>query len=179
MKKGHKLLVTTILLLSIILLFNTRFGNIPPLGKFFNPFTGIWQNALISDIPKGETIHLQGLRDEVNVVFNQRGVPHIFANNEHDLYFITGYVTAMHRLWQMEFGTHASLGRLAEVVGERALEYDRYIRRMGMAYGAERYLASAMECDTTMLALNAYSAGVNAWISRLTPKNLPFEYKLL
>ncbi len=179
MKKGHKLLVTTILLLSIILLFNTRFGNIPPLGKFFNPFTGIWQNALISDIPKGETIHLQGLRDEVNVVFNQRGVPHIFANNEHDLYFITGYVTAMHRLWQMEFGTHASLGRLAEVVGERALEFDRYIRRMGMAYGAERYLASAMECDTTMLALNAYSAGVNAWISRLTPKNLPFEYKLL
>ncbi|HAZ25717.1 MAG TPA: hypothetical protein DCY95_14920, partial [Algoriphagus sp.] len=56
--------------------------------------------------------------------------------NEEDLYRVQGYVTAQHRLWQMEFQTMAAAGRISEIVGPVALELDRMTRRKGLAYGA-------------------------------------------
>jgi penicillin amidase len=106
-------------------------------------------------------------------------VPHIFAQNNHDLYFAQGYVTAMHRLWQMEFQTHAAAGRISEIVGEKALELDRYNRRMGMMQGAKNSLKSMMADSTSRMMLEAYSAGINAYIQTLSPENYPLEYKLL
>ncbi len=179
MKLKIKFIATFLLTLALIILLSMQMGQLPPMGKFLDPVNGIWQNALISDIPKSVTTELDELSEEVTVVFNDRGVPHIFARNDHDLYFATGYVMAMHRLWQMEFTTHASMGRLSEILGDRTLEFDRYLRRLGMVYGAEKMLEAVAEDEATMLMLNAFANGVNAWIEQLHPRHYPFEYKLL
>ena len=162
-----------------IYVLNNPMGQVPPLGKFLDPFKGVWQNALVPAIPKSSTLKMPDLKDEVQIVFNERGVPHIFAQNDHDLCFAAGYVMAMHRLWQMEFSSHAALGRTSEILGERALEFDRYIRKMGMSYAAEKMVEAISEDHITNDQLNAYSAGINAWIKSLSPGKYPFEYKLL
>ena len=105
--------------------------------------------------------------------------PTSFAANDHDLYYAQGYLTARDRLWQMEFMTRVAAGRISEVVGPKALEYDRFQRRMGLGFGAENSLREMMQNDTTRLVLESYSAGVNAYISQLRPADYPFEYKLL
>ncbi len=179
MKVFAQFLLSSFVSVAMIVLLNIPIGQLPPLGKFLDPVKGIWQNGLIPDIPASETIKIYGLKEEVKIVFNERGVPHIFAENLYDLYFASGYVSAMHRLWQMEFSTHASVGRLSEIVGERALEYDKYIRKLGMAYGAEKMLEATTNNPPAMDALQAYSDGVNAWINQLDIKHYPFEYKLL
>jgi penicillin G amidase len=174
-----RFIITTLITVGLIILLNLRIGQLPPMGKFLDPVKGVWQNALIADVPLNEEFSLPGLRDSVQIVFNERGVPHIFARNDYDLYFASGFIMAMHRLWQMEFSTHASMGRLSEIVGERALQYDQYIRRLGMTYGAEKMLATTMKDEKVMNTLNAYSDGVNAWISQLESRLYPFEYKML
>jgi len=179
MKVIVRFLLSSSAAIILIVLLSNPLGQLPPLGKFLDPVKGIWQNGLIADVPSDKTIQINGITDEVKIVFNERGVPHIFAENNYDLYFAAGYVSAMHRLWQMEFSTHASVGRLSEIVGERALEYDKYIRKLGMAYGAEKMLEETRKNEPVMDALQAYSDGVNAWINQLDPKHYPFEYKLL
>ncbi len=157
---------------------NTKFGQLPPLGKFLNPFSGFWQNnAEMDSLP--ETLSLDGLRDSVTVVWDKRHVPHIFAQNLHDLYFAQGYLTARHRLWQMEFQTYAAAGRLSEIVGAQAIEFDRFRRRIGMPLAAERAEKNMLSHLETALALNAYADGVNAWIDQLDDARFPVEYKLL
>ena len=56
--------------------------------------------------------------DKVSIVFDERRVPHIFAQNEHDLFFAQGYITAQQRLFQMEIQTYDAAGRLSELIGE-------------------------------------------------------------
>ncbi len=179
MKLKVRFFLTTAAMLALVILLNMRWGQVPALGKFLDPVKGIWQNALIPDIPKSKTIAMQGLANEATIVFNQRGVPHIFAENDYDLFFAAGYATAMHRLWQMDFTTRASMGRISEVIGESALEYDRYMLRLGMLYGAEKMLEATKDDKKTMTALHAYTDGVNAWIASLEKKHYPLEYKLL
>ena len=131
-----------------IYIFDNRWvigGNaIPPLGKFLDPFHGFWQNIESSENPESITLEIPGVKDKVTVVFDSLDIPHIFANNDEDLYFAQGYVTAAHRLWQMEFQTHAAAGRVSEITGEGKngviLNYDRSQRRLGMVYGAEKTL---------------------------------------
>ncbi|SDY39566.1 penicillin acylase family protein [Hymenobacter psychrophilus] len=170
-------------LLSAVVLawvLNTQQGQVPPLGRLLSPYSGFWQNGeTAADFPARQTLRLPGLHQTVRVRFDDRRVPHIFAENDHDLYYAQGYLTARDRLWQMEFMTRVAAGRISEVVGERALEYDRFQRRMGLPFGAENSLREMLKNDTTRLVLESYSAGVNAYISQLSPKEYPFEYKLL
>ena len=179
MRNQIKLILFFVLTIATLILLNSRLGQIPPTGKFLDPIKGIWQNALIPDIPKQTEKTFDGLKDQANIVFNKRSVPHIFAQNDHDLYFAAGYVMAMHRLWQMEFTAHAGLGRISELIGEQALEFDRYLRRIGMHYGAEKIWELLQEDEEMKSILGAYTAGVNAWISQLKPRHYPFEYKLM
>ncbi|HUM46563.1 MAG TPA: penicillin acylase family protein, partial [Chitinophagales bacterium] len=106
-------------------------------------------------------------------------IPHIFAGNNHDLYLAQGYIHAKYRLWQMEFQTHAAAGRISEIIGEKALPYDRQQRRFGMVFAAENAEATMMADPLMKEAATAYTEGVNAYINTLDPKNLPIEYKLL
>jgi penicillin amidase len=167
--------------LTVVLIWalQTPFGPIPPLGKFLNPATGFWQNAESKNLITQEELHLDGLKDEVIIRYDENHVPHIFAKNEHDLYYAQGYVTATDRLWQMDIQTRSASGRLAEVVGEKALEIDKYHRRMGMVYGAENTLRGMMKDPQTRVSVLAYTEGINAYIRNLTIRNYPIEYKLL
>ncbi len=153
-------------------------GLIPPAGKLFNPFAGFWQNGTRGDTPPAE-IAVPGLKGEVRIVWDSRFVPHIFAANDHDLFMAQGYVTALLRLWQMEFQVMYAGGRLAEIVGPAGLTMDRFNRRFGLAWAAERSAAKSREDARTEEAIDAYTEGVNAYIARLARKDFPVEYKIL
>ncbi|MGF1925449.1 MAG: penicillin acylase family protein [Bacteroidia bacterium] len=171
----------TCILIPILLAFalNTKFGDTPPLLKFLNPFTGFWQNAESSKMNPQSKISLKGTKEDIDIVFDDRMIPHVFAKNDHDVYYAQGYVTAMHRLWQMDFQTRFAAGRISEIVGEKAIEVDRYQRRMGMVYGAENSLAGMMEDPKAKEMILAYTEGINAYIHYLSKANYPIEYKIL
>ncbi|MDZ7309318.1 MAG: penicillin acylase family protein, partial [candidate division KSB1 bacterium] len=176
--RWRKPVLGMLLLLAVFSLLNFRQQGIPPLGKFLNPFAGFWQNHTgLDELPA--RLLLPGLQDTVHILWDDRRVPHIFAGNDHDLYFAQGYLTARDRLWQMEFQTHIAAGRLAEIVGASALEHDRFRRRVGMVYAAEHAVAAMRADSATWQAAEAYARGVNAWISNLPLRHLPLEYKIL
>jgi len=84
-------------------------------------------------LPKTKgTLHLQGTHKPIEIITDRYGVPHIYAQNEDDLYFAQGFFHAQERLWQMELNWRIASGRLSEIFGEIALETDRFTRRLGM-----------------------------------------------
>jgi penicillin G amidase len=139
LKTGLSFLITLLLVYSLDRGW-TLASPIPPLGKFLDPFHGFWHNAESSK-PKDRALSMKGLMEPVTVTYDSVGIPHIFAKNDDDLYQAQGYVTAMDRLWQMEFQTHAAAGRISEIVGPAALDFDRRQRRLGMVYGAQMWLS--------------------------------------
>jgi len=152
----------------------------PRLGYFLSPQHGFWQNAEPTDESFNEDIKISGIKNVVDVYFDERLVPHVYAENNADAYFIQGYIHAKFRLWQMEFQTHVAAGRLSEVVGDSgSLKIDRFFRRLGMGSGAEKSLKEMEANPQTREACDSYTAGVNAYIKSLKPNELPFEYKLL
>jgi penicillin amidase len=156
--------------------FGTR---LPAIGPLLSPFTGFWQQAESTAPPSSATLSFPELSSEVNVYFDDRMVPHIFADNPVDAAFAQGYVTARHRLWQMDISVRATIGRLAEVVGERALDRDKEQRRKGLLWGAERALENWKKNPEEWAMIQAYSNGVNAYIDELKPADYPLEFKLM
>lgn len=160
--------------------FHTPQTTIPAIGKFLNPITGFWANAEPEkQLPIPFPIESDSLLDHVKVVYDDRLVPHIFAENTADAYFAQGYITAQHRLWQMDFIVRDASGRLSEVVGEKALKRDQYQRRLGLGYAAEKTMDVWKSDSASYLLAEAYTKGVNAFIATLNPKDFPLEYKLL
>ncbi|WP_026753129.1 penicillin acylase family protein [Sediminibacter sp. Hel_I_10] len=172
-----KLLLSLILVIGVFYALNTKIGSAPPMGKFLNPTTGIWQNDSETNIDG--TIQIDGLLEDVTVHYDEQLIPHIFAQNDTDLYRAQGFVTAQHRLWQMEFQTYAAAGRISEIIGEGALDYDRQQRRIGMGYGAEQALEKMKASPESFKLVEAYRDGINSYINQLTDADLPVEYKLL
>jgi len=150
------------------------------LGKFLDPFSGFWQNARIQ---AASEVAVEGLTTSAEVTYDERGVAHIFAQNDRDLYFLQGYTTAKDRLWQMEFQVMAAAGRLTEIVGrgpeDAVLNLDRTNRRKGLPFAAERALELMRQDEVTWTAISSYSDGVNAYIQSLKPYDYPIEYKIL
>jgi len=154
--------------------------NVFPLGKLLDPFIGALQNEADQELNSTlSTFDKMGLADSVQVFFDKRKVPHIYAKNLDDLYFTQGYVTAYLRLWQMDFLSYASAGRLSEIFSKGFLAYDREQRRLGILSAAKRSLELIEKDPETNRVLTAYTKGINAYISRLDYKTFPFEYKLL
>jgi len=163
----------------LIVVLNSTLVLKAPLGKLLSPQQGLWQNAEPLDEDYSAHLSFPQLRGKVNVYFDERLVPHVFADNDNDAYFVQGYLHAKFRLWQMEFQTRAAAGRLSEVVGELALDYDRNQRRLGMVYGAENSLKEIEKDPVTLAECDNYTAGVNAYIESLNESSLPVEYKLM
>ncbi len=177
-----KFLVAAAFSAALAVLANTHqpFGSkLPALGPLLSPFTGFWQNAEpVAGEPEWAP-SFAALQGPVQVAFDERMVPHIFAGNLHDAAFVQGYVTARDRLWQMDFLTRAAAGRISEVIGEQALEYDRGQRRKGMLLAAENALKGWSRSPDEMALLQAYSDGVNAYLESLSPADYPLEFKLM
>jgi len=178
--KYIKAFLTIVIAFSLVYVLNRSWGQIPVLGSFLSPFTGFWQNGENPNPGKEEIVlKLDSLRDEVIIRFDDMGVPHIFAKNNFDLFYAQGYVTAKDRLWQMDLQVRAASGRLSEVLGKATLSIDQNSRRLGMGYGAEANIKMAMLDERSREALFGYTAGINAYIDQLSPKDFPVEYKLL
>jgi penicillin amidase len=130
-----------------------------------------------STLPKtsGE-VKLSGLAGEVEIFRDENGVPHIFAGSANDGYFALGYVHAQDRLWQMEFTRRLGAGRLAEAIGEPGLGADRFLRTLGLYRHAE--VAADHLSKPARAVLEAYAAGVNAWLEH-GAASLPPEFLLL
>ena len=154
-------------------------GPLPPLGPLLDPANGVWSTAASAVLAPVDNARLPGLSARVEVVFDDRGVPHIFAATEDDAYRALGFVVARDRLFQMEAQTRAASGRLTEWAGPRALELDRRSRALGLVWGAERKYAAYDRSSPGFRAIGAYADGVNAWITQMRPRDLPVEYRLL
>ncbi len=156
------------------------FGAIPPLAPLLDPYHGFWQNCFSEGEMDEDELDLGRLSSEVKVVYDENLIPHVFASNQEDLYRAQGYVTAKHRLWQMEFQTMAAAGRISEIVGPIALDLDRMTRRKGLAFGAEKGMEFIKTDDPeSYKLLEAYADGVNQYIDQLSEARLPVEYKIL
>ncbi len=102
------------------------------------------------------------LQSPVKIIRDTYGIPHIYAENDHDLFFSQGYVTAQDRLWQMDLSRRAAMGELSEIFGENTVETDYYFRVMGIREIAEK-IYDRLD-DETKSELEAYSSGVNHYI---------------
>jgi len=121
-------------------------------------------------------VSVAGLQEEVMVQYDKYAVPHVTAQNEDDLYFATGYLAASERMWQMEMTRLAGQGRLAEILGPDALEFDKYLRTIGFNQLAQQ-LKKSISAQSYTIYEN-YAAGVNAYLNSHQEK-LPLEYRLL
>ncbi len=174
--------ITTVLVITL----NTRLTiggkEAPAFGSFLSPQHGFWQNAEPASENFTANLKFPELTGNVDVYLDDRLVPHIFAVQENDAYFVQGFLHAKFRLWQMEFQTHVAGGRLSEILGGKDIRFlnnDRSMRRLGMLYAAE-IAEKEMEKDAAIKSeYDAYTAGVNAYINTLTESSLPVEYKLL
>lgn len=172
-------IISAVVTTSLVIALNRQLGTAPPMGSFLSPQEGFWQNADAADKRFDADLKLPELHGKVDVYFDERLVPHIFAENEDDGYFIQGFLHAKFRLWQMEFQTMATAGRISEIIGDRAINYDREQRRMGLTYAAENMVTAMNQVEQTRNAVNNYTAGVNFFIDNMKESELPVEYKLL
>lgn len=173
--------VSFIITIALIIVLDRSWGPAPAVGKFLSPQHGFWQNAEPVDYDFSEQLSFPNLKGRVEVYLDDRLVPHVFAEQDEDVYFAQGYLHAKFRLWQMEFQTMAAAGRISEILGadERFLRFDREQRRLGMTYAAENAVKEIEQDADSKKFFDAYTAGVNAYIHSLTEGNLPIEYKLL
>ncbi|MFC7689236.1 penicillin acylase family protein [Paeniroseomonas aquatica] len=115
-------------------------------------------------LPAAEgSLRLPGLAAPVAVSLDAQGIPRIAAGSERDAALALGWLHARDRMFQMELMRRGAAGRLAELVGEPALRTDRFTRTLGLARRAAADLAT-LPAETQDL-LEAYAAGVNAWIA--------------
>ncbi len=122
------------------------------------------------------TIPLRHLHRPVQVMRDRWGVPHIYADNNHDLFAALGYVHAQDRLWQMDLNRRTGHGQLAEVLGPLALDTDRFIRTLGFGRVAQQ--EAHLLDENCQYAVHAYIGGVNHYIET-NMHRLPMEYGMV
>lgn len=161
MGKIKKVLIGVFVILILVLI-----------GLFFS-FNYIGKRSL-PDYNK--SLDLNGLQEEVIVFRDDRAVPHIYAKNNHDLYFSTGFVMAQDRLWQMDLLRRVTTGRLSEIFGADMVDTDQLLRALRMSKKSELVLKHS---DPELIAcLEAFASGVNLYIE-MQGNNLPLEFTIL
>ena len=116
------------------------------------------------------------LDEEVEVIYDKAGIPHITAKSNADGFRALGYVMARDRMVQMDVMLRVAKGTLSEIVGSMALEMDRFMRTVGIHRSAKQF---DMKLDRESKdTLEAFCEGVNAYLSRPGIR-LPFEFMFL
>lgn len=113
---------------------------------------------------------VEGISGPVEIVRDNNNVPHIFAETDSDVFFGLGFAHAQDRLWQMTMLRRTVQGRLSEVFGARTVPIDDLLRRFDLYGAAERSVAA--QSPEARAALEAYAAGVNAWIAQVNARAL-------
>jgi penicillin amidase len=122
-----------------------------------------------------ENVRLQGLKQRVEILRDRWGVPHVFAQNQDDLFFANGYINARDRLFQLDLWRRIGTGRLAEVLGPDHLTRDRTARLFRFRGDWHQEWASYSP-DSWQIA-RAFTSGVNAYIDSLAGK-WPEEFRI-
>lgn len=124
------------------------------------------------------TIAIDALQEEVIVTTDGDGVPHIQAENNHDLYMAQGFVQAQNRMFQMELSRRQASGELSELIGEATVDQDKYFRALGLRRAAEK--SYDLYSDEAKEVLQYFADGVNAYIEHATETNtLPVEFMFI
>ncbi len=123
------------------------------------------------------TVEMPGLTGEVEVVRDAHGIPQLYADTTADLMAAQGYVHAQERFYEMDVRRHTTAGRLSELFGPDTLEIDLVVRTLGWRRVAEQELA--MLQPSTREALDAYAAGVNAYLETHTPSQMAVQFTVL
>lgn len=164
--KNQHWLKKTLLILGFILILLIIASSL-----FFNQFSK-------KQVPNHSGEINLAVTDDVQVVTDDKGVPHIKATNDSDLFYAQGYVQARERLFQMDLARRQASGSLSELVGSQAIDNDKYFRTLGLRRAAEKSLA--IYPKQAKEVLDSFTAGVNAFIQEATDNNnLPLEYALL
>ncbi len=178
--KGVLLLALAVVM---TLALSSPLGPVPAILPLLNPGQGVWGVAADAVASPAGTEKLPGLLDSVHVSYASGDVPHVFAQNDHDLFFMQGYLQAKNRLFQMDAMRRQGEGKLSAVVGPAALSTDKAFLQWGLLVGAQRTLAlmrSTSAGRQTLRDIAAYSAGVNLRISQDEQTNrLPLIFHLL
>lgn len=176
---------TVLLLLLNIALWLLLSGNlpigssIPPLGKLLHPVTGLWANGEQENLPNDlGSVAIDGLTGSVDIRYDERGVPHIYADNTLDAMRAMGYVEAKDRAFQLDFTARAASGRLSEIVGAATIDFDRKTLCNGMVYAAEQSLAKTKDLPG-FAYIDAYTEGINTYLASMSERDRPIETKLL
>jgi len=121
---------------------------------------------------------LAGLQQNVEVIFDAYGIPHIYGQNEQDVYFALGYVHAQERLFQMEMMRRVAAGRLAEILGAKLVKTDKFFRTLGLQEQADLNSALFFKDPSApwKKAALAYLAGVNRYVEQ---GDTPLEFRIL
>ena len=154
-------------------------AGVPPIGPLLDPVQGAAASVRYGDLPTTEAQVIPGLSGNTRVLFDVRGVPHIFAANTRDAYRALGYAVARDRFFQMELTYRAASGTLTELAGARALPLDKEARALGLGWAAEKKWAASDSTSEGRRAMDAFADGVNAYRATMTPASTPVEYKLL
>ncbi len=179
MPKSVKLLLPAFLLGGYLFLIHRPLGPLPPPAKFFDPLRGFLQPAAGFTHSSTVDLNIPALQGRVKILFDRRGVPHVFAERAEDLPVAVGYLHARERLFQMEMIVRSVQGRLSEVVGAVALPSDCFFLENGFRDAADRAYAAADRSHPAYQALERYTAGVNYFIEQLASADYPLEFKLL
>ena len=160
--KVIKIIVRSIIVLSVLLMITVVF---------------LVRNVSRRAIPDYNAgVSLAGLKGNVEVYRDSFGIPHVYAENDPDLYRVTGYLQAQDRLWQMDLLRRVTSGRLSEIFGEDMAGADQLFRALRIPEKSRRLLN---QTDPVILAcMEAYSDGINQFISGNSGK-LSFEFTLL
>ncbi|MBN2774889.1 MAG: penicillin acylase family protein, partial [Prolixibacteraceae bacterium] len=130
------------------------------------------KNGALPDYNKN--VQLRGISSEVRILRDKYAIPHIYAENEADLYRAVGFAMAQDRLWQMDLLRRATEGRLSEMFGEMTLETDHLMRALRIPEKSEKLISSS---DPEIIAaLEAFADGVNQYMEN---NQLPPEFKVL
>jgi len=133
------------------------------------------KNGALPDYDKN--VKIEGLSSEVTILRDTYGIPHIYAENEADLYRAVGYAMAQDRLWQMDLLRRVTQGRLSEILGKDQVNTDLLMRALRIQEKSEKILANSS--PEVLQALDAFSDGVNQYMEHcsLPPEFLVLRYK--
>jgi len=154
-----------------------NWGSLPVLARFFT-----WPTSPLKIDQRFDQSERfkQSPYGPVSVGYDSLGIPHIFAENDEAADYAIGYVHARDRLFQMEMAVRVVKGQLSEVAGERALKSDLFWRKFQFdSLAVTWYRGMADSVPELAKRMEAYAAGVNRYISRLSPATLPLEFHLL
>ncbi len=117
---------------------------------------------------------LYGLKSDVEIIRDEHAIPHVYAENEEDLYRAVGFAMAQDRLWQMDLLRRVTQGRLSEILGKDQVETDLMMRALRIQEKSQKILENSD--PKVVAALEAFSDGVNQYIAKFP---LAPEFKVL